>query len=247
MVGAAAATHLHGDLQRARRRADRRHGRRRHERQRRDAGRRRGLPHTAARAGRATALRLRLAPNSTASRAGARPLRRHRRPADRRCSASGRINRPQAGQWAEVPIANGPSSWPGRRTGSACSTRPTAPAPCAGTTAPGAPAGPSRRARADTLTTLPGDVGTGGTWTDGPLSGYVMGAPRPAAAAGARRDAHVAVVLAPPRAAPTRRRKTLARRQHRRRDALLHRDRRRGLADRDPGERHRAARRSAWR
>ena len=140
---------------------------------------------TASANARVTSIALRVAPTSTATAvvlglyadSGGQPTT---------LLASGRLDNPQAGAWNEVTINNGRRSPPGRRTGSALLN----PTDATGVLRWRDRAGRQRRPRADepsrTLAALPATWARGATWSDGPLSAYVMGSDRPAAAAGAR-------------------------------------------------------------
>ena len=94
---------------------------------------------------------------------------------------SGRISAPAAGQWAEVPIASGPQLVAGQAYWISLLN----PADGTGTLRwqdrAGGTGGAEQTSASNSLTTLPATWARGGTWTDGPLSGYVMGTGAPPA------------------------------------------------------------------
>jgi glucose/arabinose dehydrogenase len=131
---------------------------------------------TATGAGRVTSIGLRLAPTNTAtsvvlglySDVGGVPTT---------LLASGRIASPQAGAWNEASIDNGPILASGTPYWIALLN------PTGGTGVlrwhdrAGGTGGPERGSASGTLGALPTTWATGASWSDGPLSAYVMGVP----------------------------------------------------------------------
>ncbi len=136
---------------------------------------------TATAAGRATALRLHLAPTSTASAlvlgiyadSGGEPAS---------LLGSGRISAPAAGQWAEVPLANGPQLVAGQAYWISLLNPSDATGTLRWHDRAGGGGGAERTSADNPHASLPGAWTTAASWSDGPLSGYVMGtgAPPPA-------------------------------------------------------------------
>ena len=129
---------------------------------------------TATAAGRATALRLHLAPNSTASAlvlgmysdSGGEP---------QFLLGSGRISAPVAGQWAEVQLSNGPQLVAGQAYWISLLNPSDATGTLRWHDRAGGGGGRSGPARTTRTRRFLGAWTTAASWSDGPLSGYVMG------------------------------------------------------------------------
>jgi glucose/arabinose dehydrogenase len=131
---------------------------------------------TASANARVTSIALRLAPNNTAT-AVALGLYADSGGQPTTLLASGRLNNPQAGAWNEITINNGPTLTSGTPYWIGLLLPSDATGVLRWHDRAGGSGGPERGSASSTLSTFPATWATGATWSDGPLSAYVMGVP----------------------------------------------------------------------
>src|SRR4029079_14919868 len=91
--------------------------------------------------------------------------------------ASGRLNPPQAGAWNEVTINNGPTLAAGTPYWIGLLNPSDATRVLRWHDRAGGSGGPEQGSASGTLSAFPTTWARGATWSDGPLSAYVMGVP----------------------------------------------------------------------